>query len=80
MTLPYERTNAIQNTELFLMELMDPKKTPRVPKEIRRRARSLLKHYPGQFYIGLVSDKVPEAFGPPRDNIKEYWDAYNEQI
>ena len=76
MTLPYERTNAIQNTELFLLELMDPKKTPRVPKEIRQRARSLLKHYPGQFYIGLASEKAPEAFGPPRDIMKEYWDSY----
>lgn len=73
MTLPYERTNAVQNTEQFLMDLLDPKKTPRVPKEIRQRAGRLLKHYPGQFYLELVSDKVPEAFGAPRDVISERW-------
>jgi hypothetical protein len=31
------------------MDLCNPKKTPRVPSEVRDRARSLLKHYPRKF-------------------------------
>ena len=49
MTLPIERTNAVLNVERFLMDLRDPKKTPRVPSEVRKRASSLLKHYPSKF-------------------------------
>lgn len=71
MTLPFERTNAVKRTERFLMDLLDPKKTPRVPKEIRRRASSLLKHYPSKFDMEVVSareekhkeDKLYQVFG-----------------
>ena len=49
MTLPIERTNAVLNVERFLMDLCNPKKTKRVPSEVRDRARSLLKHYPRKF-------------------------------
>jgi hypothetical protein len=48
MTLASERENALLWAREFLRELLDPKKTPRVPREIRRRARSVLKHYPDE--------------------------------
>jgi len=56
MTLPYERTNAVNRTREFLYDLLDPKKTPRIPKEIRQRARSLLKHYPTEYDMDRASD------------------------
>jgi hypothetical protein len=31
---------------MFLVELMHPRFTPRVPRAIRQRARQLVKHYP----------------------------------
>ena len=49
MTLPCERTNAVMNVERFLMDLSNPRKTPRIPSEVRKQARSLLKHYPRKF-------------------------------
>lgn len=49
MTLPFERKLAIKNTREFLKSLLDPKKTPKVPLELRKQARSLLKHYPSDF-------------------------------
>ena len=49
MTIPIERTTAVLNVERFLMDLRDPKKTPRVSSEVRKRASSLLKHYPRKF-------------------------------
>ena len=61
MTLPYERYNAVKYTEQFLIELLDPKKTPRVPKTIRKQAYSLLKHYPGGYYLDLIATKCPEV-------------------
>ena len=49
MTLPFERTRAVLNTQEFLRALLDPKKTPKVPLHIRKVAKSLLKHYPGEY-------------------------------
>jgi hypothetical protein len=49
MTLPTERTDAVLRTEKFLLDLCNPKTTPRVPKEVRDRARSLLRHYPSHY-------------------------------
>ena len=46
MTLNFERYNAVNSAREFLWDLMNPSKTKRVPLEIRRRARSIAKHFP----------------------------------
>lgn len=63
MTMPNERRNAVNRTRIFLLDLMDPKKTPRVPKSIRKEAASCLRHYPGEYYMLLASEQAPEVFG-----------------
>jgi hypothetical protein len=40
---------------------MDPKKTPRVPKEIRQQAYYCLRHYPGEYYLDVMATKCPEV-------------------
>lgn len=62
MTVPYERYNAVINTEKFLLDLIDSSKTPRVPKALRLRALSLLRHYPTQFEMDLISEKDQTVF------------------
>lgn len=57
MTLPYERTRAVVQTEQFLKDLMDTKKTPKVPKEIRKQAGSLLRHYPNSIDMEIISKR-----------------------
>lgn len=57
MTVPIERTNAVLNTEKFLLDLLRPSVTPRVPKEVRERARSLLRHYPSSFDMDVISER-----------------------
>jgi hypothetical protein len=57
MTIPLERTNAVVNTEQFLVELLDPKKTPRVPRYIREQAHRLLRHYPTKFDMQLIAKR-----------------------
>lgn len=61
--MPIERKWAIDNTKKFLLNLMDPKKTPRVPMSIRREARNCLKHYPNEFDMEQVQQLAPEVFG-----------------
>ena len=65
MTLPDERYRAIKYTEQFLTDLIDPKKTPRVPKEIRQRAYSCLRHYPGGYYLDVLATKSPSILETP---------------
>jgi len=63
LTLPVERKHSIKNTEQFLLSLCDPKQTPRVPREVRDRARSLLRHYPTDLYMEIAAEKAPDVFG-----------------
>jgi hypothetical protein len=46
MTLPYEEYNSLNLARRFLYDLLDPKKTPRVPKYIRKEAHRITKHFP----------------------------------
>ena len=63
MTVPYERKNAVIRTEDFLVRLLDPKQTPRVPADIRKEARGLLKHYPTSYYMEMAAEQAPKVFG-----------------
>ena len=56
MTLPIERTNAVLRTEQFLMDLRDPKKYPRLPREVREEANRLLRHYPSKYNMKYIED------------------------
>ena len=54
MTLPFEEKRAVNYTRQFLYDLLIPSNTPRVPKEIRDRARSLLRHYPADYRVDQI--------------------------
>jgi hypothetical protein len=61
---PYLRTRALVQTKRFLEAMLDPKETPRVPRWMRGKAKSLLRHYPGLWEIDRVHKELPEVFGP----------------
>jgi hypothetical protein len=63
MTMPFERSLAVKRAEKFLMKLLDRKQSPRVPLDIRREARAILKHFPAGFYIDEAAKKAPDVFG-----------------
>jgi len=62
MTLPDERYRAVAYTRDFLSDLLDPKKTPKVPRAIRQRAYRCLRHYPWDLYMEQTAEKVPEIW------------------
>lgn len=64
MTLPFERTRSVLYTKQFLEELLDPRKTPRVPRPLRGRAKALLRHYPMACDIHRASNWAADVFGP----------------
>jgi hypothetical protein len=56
---------------MFLIHLMNPKVTPKVPTKIREEARRLLKHYPDEVVMETVAKQVPTLFGKDwRDQYK----------
>ncbi len=62
MTMPDERSRAVIMTREFLLSLMHGD-IKRVPKEVKGRARSLLRHYPSKFYIDQAAKTSPSVFG-----------------
>ncbi len=62
MTLPRERTNAVHNAREFLRNLLDPKKTPKVPRSVRKQAYWVLKHFPSDMDMDYAADGAPSVF------------------
>lgn len=74
MTLPDERYRAIKQGKKLLEELCDPGKTPRVPANVRERARSVLRHYPTDWDLERI------ALGAPELLDIEPWTPYNKTL
>jgi len=60
-------------------DLLDPSKTPRVPKDVRRRALGVLRHFPDEYYLSMLAEARPDIlerrgdpFDPLYKMVKEY--------
>jgi hypothetical protein len=62
MTLPDERYRALRCGQQLLLDLLNPKVTPKVPKYIRQRASSILRHYPDSYHFTKIVEKMPEDY------------------
>ena len=72
VTLPDERYRALIWAEKFLEDLQDPKKTPRVPRSIRAQARSVLRHYPGAYYVDQMARRSPDIITPEIEAVHRW--------
>lgn len=67
MTLPAERSAALEMTRAFLLRLATaytPDGIKKIPTPVRQEARRLLKHYPDTYDIYLVGKACPTIFSP----------------
>ena len=62
VTLPDERYRALRCGEQLLLDLLNPKVTPKVPKYIRQRALAVLRHYPSSYQFTKMLETMPEEF------------------
>ena len=62
MTLPDERYRALRCGHQMLLDLLNPKVTPKVPKYVRQRALGVLRHYPNSYHFAKIVEKLPEDF------------------
>ena len=69
MTLPDERYRAVIQTEKFLKEILS---TPRVPKAIKDRARSCLRHYPNGWDMNRAAEGAPEVFQERMEDLHRF--------
>lgn len=56
MTIHSEKVRALKHAREFLTDLLDRKKTPRVPSEIRKQAYWILRHFPHEYDIKIRDD------------------------
>ena len=72
MTLPDERYRAVQMAQQLCLDMLDPKKTPRLSKELRQRARGVLRHFPEEYYMSMLAESRPDILerrGEPYDPL-----------
>ena len=70
MTLPDERYRALRCGHQMLLDLLNAKVTPKVPKYIRQRAASILKHYPDSYHFTKIVEKMPEDYAVSSQFVK----------
>lgn len=78
MTLPDERYRAIKWAEQLCEDLMDPKKTPRIPKDIRRRAYSVLRHFPDEYFLSMLAEARPDIITPRMEPVTRLIAEYEQ--
>ena len=71
MTLPDERYRALRCGHQMLLDLLNPKVTPKVPKYIRQRALSILRHYPNSYDFTKIVEKMPEDYAVRSQFLRE---------
>lgn len=71
MTLPDERYRAVKHTEQFLQRLAGGE-IPRIPKAVREEARSLLRHYPGQWDMQRTARMAPDVFQEQMEELYRF--------
>ena len=77
MTLPDERYRSLVQTKKFLQDLMSSTATPRVPNIIRQQARSLLRHWPDNYHLDLMTEQMPEHFAKQMEPLYKMVKVYD---
>jgi hypothetical protein len=77
MTLPDERYRAVMQTIQFLTDVCN---TPRVPKAIKQRASSLLRHYPSAWDMKRAAENCPDIFAERMEPLHRMIVSYSESV
>ena len=79
MTLPDERYRAVMWASRFLQDLAhDRKKYPRIPKQVRQEAYSILRHFPSSWDMQRASHSAPDVFAETIEDVQRMFMKYNQ--
>lgn len=76
--MPDERYRAVLYAEEFLRALSDPTITKRIPKEVRQRARGILRHYPSAWDLDTAAIASPDVFAKNMEDVHKFFKRYEE--
>ena len=79
MTLPDERYRSVKWAASFLSRLAGGD-IPRVPKAVRDEARSILRHYPGQWDLKRLEAACPEVVQERMEPLHRMVVSYGTEI
>jgi hypothetical protein len=68
MTMPDERYRAMVEGLKLIEDLLIPQVTPRVPGEIRERARWIMRHHPSAYELERLAANVPSMLSTKNFN------------
>lgn len=71
MTMPDERYRAMVEGLKLLEDLLIPQVTPRVPTNIRERARWIMRHHPSAYELTQLARRSPDMLATKDFNGKE---------
>ena len=57
---PNQQLEAMVGAREFLLRLTDTKETPRIPREVRREARAIMRHFPPEHELRPLLIKLLE--------------------
>jgi hypothetical protein len=80
MTLPDERYRSIQQAKQLLLELTDPRLTPRIPAGIRDRARGALRHYPSDWDLRQLESAAPQVIQQHMEPLHRMVAAWDPEV
>jgi len=78
MTLPDERYRSVKWAAEFLSRLAGGD-IPRVPRAVRDEARSILRHYPGQWDLKRLEAACPEVVQERMDSLHRMVVSYGTE-
>lgn len=78
MTLPDERYRAVLAAKSLLEDLCNSSVTPRVPKAIRGRAYSVLRHFPNSWDMDRAAGGAPDVFQKQMEAVQRLIMKYEE--
>ena len=76
--MPDERYRAVLYAEEFLRAIADPAITKRIPKEIRQRARGVLRHYPNTWDMQQAAEASPHVFAERMEDVSRMFKKYEQ--
>jgi hypothetical protein len=71
MTMPDERYRAMVEGLKLIEDLLIPHVTPRVPSDIRERARWVMRHHPSAYELTQLARRSPDMLATTDFNGKE---------
>ena len=76
--MPDERYRAVLYAEEFLRAISDSNITKRVPKELRQRARGILRHYPNTWDMQQAAEGAPDVFAERMEDVTRMIKKYEQ--